>query len=734
MSLVYETVVSRLGARFALNFRPVQKNVKLSPLGRFFDAEAKLCVGVRLGNETRILPFSDEYPAFPFIDQELTPTSVKFHCNDVELGVYALIEFISPFRPRDEKKSGAPFFFVKATVEYRGSTKMEGDAFLNQQDNQVEAEFILSLHGETLKKDRMLPDGFVLSMISSIDPELAEQKWLNKTKGKEFSSAPYKGEIGVFCKGAEACGNGLKKTFTAVKHVPVVLNAVIGAFTNEKVFNINDVLYRFYYTQWFSSVEEVAQFAMENMDELQDSSSLFENAVTEACGGHAMSHLVSMAFQTYLCNSWWMINEKGEEWYTAWEGNCAYHSTIDVEYNIAPFYLLFWPELLEKLLAQWKDYERPEGYMPHDIGKFLVGKGMEYSHDMEVEETCNYILLVYALYRYTGKKELLASYYPQIKRLANYVKRSDTTGNGFPNEGTATTFDDACPAVQYSKEQSYLAIKAYSALCAAGELAREMGETGLADSYEEQRAKIQKTLDSRAWLGDHYAVCIDKNADGIVNVWTGEKMSGEMEGWDAYSIYCTNGLLYLFMTGTSFDLNREHLKQDIVNATRKSMIHFACKHSSSDNTNNFWISQNLWKDMTAAYLGVDMTDFAEKYWESQLSCNQQGFRGCFVDSSTLAGLFCYPRGITALGMFYACAGITVNEQKKEISMAPVKLPYKTFLFSFADWQNGVIPSVSFQLKDGKVSAEITNRDLLSGYRITLFGREISSANGKENKI
>lgn len=41
-----------------------------------------------------------------------------------------------------------------------------------------------------------------------------------------------------------------------------------------------------------------------------------------------------------------------------WEGNCHFHSTVDVEYTQAPFYLALWPELLGYELDFWPEFAR----------------------------------------------------------------------------------------------------------------------------------------------------------------------------------------------------------------------------------------------------------------------------------------------------------------------------------------------------------------------------------------
>ena len=120
-----------------------------------------------------------------------------------------------------------------------------------------------------------------------------------------------------------------------------------------------------------------------------------------------------------------------------------------------------------------------------------------YPHDMEVEKNCNFILLLYALWKFTGKDELVKNYYKLMKQLINFIIKSDNTGNGFPNKGTANTIDDASPAVQFAKEQTYLGVKALSTYHAVCVIAEKMGDVKLKQKCLKMIKKINLTLEKK---------------------------------------------------------------------------------------------------------------------------------------------------------------------------------------------------------------------------------------------
>jgi hypothetical protein len=708
MSIVYETMLGTLGSRFHMNFRPREKCIYTSPMGRFYDGPPqRLSIGIQIGEEVRILPFSDQYPVFASVEQEITPTSVTFHCREPELGIAAEITITAPFYPQDEKISLAPFFYIHATATNIGVPKLQGDALQTEAQGSVKGELFIEAHGEWT----VSPDGGSCKqqVQMTLNEEIARRKGLARTRGKDFSCGEFQGEIALATLNPEK-STLLKSRISAPFHLSErqtdSLDAVFAGYTDQAVMSIEDVLHTFKYTAMFGNIEEVIEYARDQHDIIREKCGFFDRLFANASLDKSAAQLIAFSLQSYLSNTWWVESSSGTDWFTVWEGNCAYHSTIDVEYNSAMFYLMLWPELLEKTIRQWTRYEREAGaFMSHDMGKFLVGRGMEYGHDMEIEENCNFILLLHAHRNFTGHSHLAKTVYPQVKRLIQYVADSDTTGNGFPNTGTANTIDDAGAAVQYAKEQTYLAVKAYSAYLVVQEMAGAAGDDDTVNLCVEQMAKIRDTLEREAWIDDHYAVCLNASAEGIRDVWSGQTLTGDIPGWVACSIYSSNGLLYPLMTGMEIGLEVDRLRTDLRTATARSMTRYGCKHSSKDTTDNLWISQNLWKDMTASYLGLDMLSHSDQYWDYELYENAQGIGGCFVDAPPKAHLNYYPRGITSLGLLYAMAGVQLDRTQDILHYNPVRVPCAIPLLSLARWEDGEVPWVEFRLEDGMVEVE-----------------------------
>ncbi|MBM3123087.1 MAG: DUF4965 domain-containing protein, partial [Chloroflexi bacterium] len=447
---------------------------------------------------------------------------------------------------------------------------------------------------------------------------------------------------------------------------------------------------------------------------------LFEQTVLGVQGlPPEFADFFSFAFQSWVMNTWYMSDAQGD-WFSVWEGCCKFHSTVDVEYNTMPFYLQYWPELARLTLDEWAAHEQ-NGVMPHDMGMgFQVGR-MQYPHQMEVEEATNYVLLLAAYWRATGDGEAVTRHLALVDRLMDAVARFDTDGDGFPEKGTSNTIDQGSTAIQHGPKQVYLAVKSLAAWRMVEAMARATGDEAMAREHAERAALVARTLDSEAWLNDHYVVALKPRSrtpeaadppgednlgragyfDGMGAApgvggggWSpGYAYTPEPPaGWDGYSIYAANGLLYPLAYGPTVTVDGERMRADLLAATDKTLKRFGSPHT--DGEGNTWISQNLWRDMVGAYLGLDFLDNLARYWAFELEQNRYR-RGCFTDvynhGSGSTSLDYYPRGIAAAGLVPAVAGLRVDRVEGLLSFAPLRTPLHLPLTACADWPNEHVP-------------------------------------------
>src|SRR5690606_4770339 len=141
-----------------------------------------------------------------------------------------------------------------------------------------------------------------------------------------------------------------------VASVPLVLEdeeasvgVVVAAHVPGPVLSVHGAPHRHRYAARFGDVAAVAKLAARRRDEAFAASDVVDGLLDGL--PPAFSALWAHALPSFLLNTYWTEGSDGRVWYSCLEGYCRFHSTIDVEYNAAPFYVWFAPHLLRDLLA-----------------------------------------------------------------------------------------------------------------------------------------------------------------------------------------------------------------------------------------------------------------------------------------------------------------------------------------------------------------------------------------------
>jgi xylan 1,4-beta-xylosidase len=702
-----------LGSRLGVAWDPRNRQSFLIRYGRHPGIPINIEAGIEVEGKTYVLPLSEEGKLFSFMDQGITATTMTMSGIEPELGLHVKLTVRIPFKPRDAEFSTTPIVYFDFKIERMAANfrwtsqtneavngklflKFSGSEFcFTAEDSRFNAAYKSSYIG--YDKD----DKEITNYVECSDKLLVLQ---GQIVGKRIEQS-----FSFHNKGMK--GKGISAAWCAY---------------DKQVLNVLGDICSFKYTEKFTDIEALAIWAEKNAQTVKDNSSKVDRIIHCSNLGESTNHLLAQTLHAWLMNTWYVVRPDGQHWFTVWEGSCYFHSTVDVEYTQGPFYLSLWPELLELELNQWSLFGK-EGtlglgergkdtlYLSHDIGIFADCNKQRYPHDMEVEENANYLLLAYSHWRRTGKDKTLIKNLEFMRRLMDYILACDTTGNGVPNLGCSNTIDDASPAVQFGAEQIYLGVKAMAA-CLAGSIMLKHAGFKDTDKYEEFVNKAQATIEGNGWREDHYVVTLTKTLEGIIDPWTGETKSGELEGWDAYHIYTPNGLALLDMVGLKTGLKDDRLAQDIESSIPKTLGKYGCRHSSYE-PKNFeaktlegfvgtaskvgWISMNILRDIAAAYRGIDLLSLSERYWDWQLTTNTQRICSFF---ETFYGncLNFYPRGIAAYGYLDAALGFAYDAVDNKKSFSPVRASLKVPLLIFADWDKGTVPVVSTSLKAGKL--------------------------------
>jgi xylan 1,4-beta-xylosidase len=804
----YETTLGRLGSRLCLNLLPQKLASRFSTLGDGTGDLTDLVLALVDGSSIRCLPFTDRYPVWEKVSLSQTMTSQTYTCSSSTVPFEVTVTFRAPFYPRNEKISGAPFFYIDVNVKnvgpvaatpsfvfarphkeswaYAGVLPFDDATKKGYQSTTIYNYYDESQNGgagERAREVLAVPKSEDSDVVfkGTVEGEFTDFKqdtlWGNVSptgyprtysdyKNPIYSFYP-RGYTGAVWSPALAPGGSSTKHFVMAGHIADSVLHVRNRSYDESTF-------AFKYTRDFIHVKSVVDYALNNRtagDDVETKSKFFDS--TFSSNGYlqmpseysgSVKNLIAYSFQSYLMNTWWAVSGSNREWFSVWEGSsCRFHSTVDVEYNNAWFYFDFWPDLLKKIMNEWLLYTKSSTlgtYLSHDMGFGDQVVGQAYPDDMAVEENTNFILLLYKYWKTTGDTNYVQGKFATVKRLVDFIIRCDANNDGIPDRYVTNTVDQGSLAIQNGKNQAYLGVKCLAAHQAVSQMASTLGDPYYRMKCQAQVESINQTLEYDMWLSDHYAVCID-----------GDVLAADRE---AYSIYPSNGLLYL-LTGTRTagltSNNTYKMRTDLVNSTGKTLKTYGCPHSSYDAYNE-WVSQNLWRDQVACLLGIDLNNsnplrLSKRYWNLQryYAKNLWGAfwdvaiypggsaRGAsaYVSPSSLAGfgrtegsgssgdeggslrsgawkeaqitaaaqsleqsLGYYPRGAASLGLLDAVAGITLDRTKDALYYKQTTYPLRVPVFSRAAWGNADpatrVPTLYFNSNSG--SPTFRNRNLL----------------------
>lgn len=712
------TNLTTLGLRYTLIFDAGEKRIKHGVLGMFLEQTSQLICGISAPEiPASYLPFSEQENRFEAVYMSITYNSVTYRAINKEGGYNLEVTFTSPFLPQQEKMNVAPMFYVDVKVQR--STRPHNLVKVKQ--NISEGTLLFGLQADDLQLyprghrcgisyDIQTSSRFVLGDFArTLNLKLYQNGQALETVNCQELLYSFDGranEKGVF-----------EVPFQLSEQVPEFKTSfVLAGYSQVRDFiSIHEKPYNLLYTSYFQDIEAVLQYAIENKEACMQQSAFMDQSITDTSLSQSWKDFIAFTFQSYKLNTVYCCDKEGNKAYHVWEGNCMYNSTMDVEYNNGLFYYTYFPEVLPVLLDQWAQTEQGEGYIDHDCGAGYVIEKANYSYPMIIEENCNFIQMLYAYCVQQGSWEKAKQHYETLKKLVKCIFEADTTGNGIPNTGTDNTIDDAVPAIQNAKEQTYLAIKSACTLQCFAKIAVAQSDLSNANAATQRANKIIDSVEEVLWKGDHYAVCTDETQDGYWRFLTHETLSGAMEGKDSYSIYAENGMLYPMMSGFMPErLNYNRLSENIFCSEKYCSTEYGCNHSND--SDSIWFSQNLWRDFIAAYLGHDMLDNVDKYWGFQKIMNTNKRLNLYIDTFGENALWYYPRGLTSVGVLYAMLRLQIDAFQKEIRISPLRKSLRIPLVSFADWNARILPWVV--VKDGIV--QIEHEELLKGYRVVIL--------------
>ncbi len=210
--------------------------------------------------------------------------------------------------------------------------------------------------------------------------------------------------------------------------------------------------YRHYYSNYFSSSMEVADYFMDNFDEFRRKTLNWqENLIDPSLPEWLRDAVIN---STYILSSSTWLDEKGRfSLYEAPEVGGPMLGTIGgvtYEAGSLPVVLMF-PELEKSFLKMLAANMRENGYIPHDLGTFSLDAPSDgTTAPPEWKDTnTTFILLIYRYYLRTKDLDFLKEMYPYMLKAMQWISSQDRDGDGLPElDGSCDTGYDCVPPME----------------------------------------------------------------------------------------------------------------------------------------------------------------------------------------------------------------------------------------------------------------------------------------------
>jgi hypothetical protein len=666
--------VTVLGSRHGLLFDPVGGRCQVIRFDSFprMPSFALRAGAVINGKEYRF-PLCPDGQRFAFFDQRLTPCTSRFIAIEPDSGLKLSLTFATPFRPRDAAYSTMPVIAIRLQAE-----RISGNYRWTPVTVKPET---VELFFEVLAGDLALSEAGA----DALDVRFTSRSTWSQHRDFGQPGSEWPQHDRIVCAAGSREGLRFVRRLSLQNQLSDTLNLAWCTHSGP-VLKVHEQRCPFKYASRFADLDAVSAWARGQVGDILANAGRVDGLVANNNQSRSINDLLAYTLHSWLANTWW-VDHGGRDWFSVWEGICHFHSTVDVEFTQSPFYLAVWPELLGIELDYWPEFSKdgsrllgPRGegmlFLSHDVGQMARADGQAYPHEMEVEETTNYLILLYAHWRRTGDFSIARAKRDFVEKYLAFLVACDSTGNGVPDRGIANTLDDASPAIQFGREQVYLAVKTLAAFRCGAAILREVGAASVASDYDRRAEIIRELVERKGWSRDHYVTLLDKRTEGVVNPWTGSTVtSDEVPGWDSCHIYTENAMAILDMVGLDLGLDPEHVMTDLRTATERCLQEYGCAHTDYNSGDRLegaveegmvgvggnpgWISMNMLRDMVAAYRGLDLRSLSERYWQWQVVTNTQ--EPClFFETFGGNNLCFYPRGVAIWGLFDALAGRVID--------------------------------------------------------------------------
>lgn len=407
----------------------------------------------------------DDRPCVESIAYEGSFPFARLEYLDKTMPIACTCEAFSPFIPHDEKNSGLPLAIFRFKITNPTSRRLDvslmgiarnlcGEWCVGRFNQIADTAKHLNLHFYNKKVQGHDPSSgeMVLSILKRPQVEytyLGEWNMQSRHFVFDSSSVTFDDTWHSFAK------DGLLPNVNTEKVVSSESVQLGGALAARAVLKpkssttITFILSWFFpnhgeghmYENWFRSAADVVQYTSDNYDLLLSRTRSYMKELAVLKIAPWLKDALLNNLYPFFSGTLW--TKKGRFGFFESPEVCPLLGTLDVRfYGSLPLALLF-PQLELKEMTQFAEAQRPQGYIPHDLG-FKRSDLVSSSTNGLLWKDLNakFILLVWRDYLWTNDSGFLKKMYPFVKKAFYWLANTDKNKDFLPDhEGADTTFD-----------------------------------------------------------------------------------------------------------------------------------------------------------------------------------------------------------------------------------------------------------------------------------------------------
>lgn len=298
------------------------------------------------------------------------------------------------------------------------------------------------------------------------------------------------------------------------------------------------------YARWFRRAWDVAEYAGTRRTTLLAKTQAWQHQIHRAGLPEWLTDGLINAVSVYTAASWWTrdgrfaIYENPVKW--------PLMDSLDVRYYGTLPLACWFPKFEQSTLLQFARAQRPDGRIPHDLGKAQLDCPSDgtTSGPPWKDLAPKFALMAYRDFLWSGNRQFLRRIYPAVKRAMSWEFTTDRNHDGLPdNEGADSTYD----LWPFYGASAYTSSIFLAALRATERLARLMGDRTFAQVCQRWFRHGARSFEDKLWTGSYYLAA--QQDDG--------------SAYDACIAGQLNGQWYAHLLGLGYLCPQEHVRKAV---------------------------------------------------------------------------------------------------------------------------------------------------------------------------